>query len=203
MLSSLTLLCSIFVKLVIEWQTNELILNKLHVFGDELKIFSSIKPNLICPKKKNEEEKQEKPKNLLRMSLFQLVRLVCKKKRKWSEKEALYVRNIKDINRKLDIIEVLKKLEDIDKIKQIFFNEEQLLLFNSLNEKYIFPLKIGDKIRYRLSVSDISQRKIRKIENYIENIRKGGKDLDQNDTRLLRLVENCDGITKRSKKEII
>lgn len=194
MLSSLTLICSLFVKLFMEWQINELIMNKLHFFINGFKKFSFIKPNFLGPSNKRIEN-PEKCKNPFKMTLCQIIRLMCKKKRKWTQKEELYVKQIKNINKKVDIIEILKKMQDIEKIKQIIFSEEQLLLFNSFNEKYIFPSKIGNKTKYHIGLSNLPESAIKKIENYTEKVNKGGKNVTEKDKRLLNLVENGDKLS--------
>lgn len=98
--------------------------------------------------------------------------------------------------RELDVITILKKLQEFEKLKMIILDEKQLTLFNFLAK----PL-IGSKNRIRNSLSQagseiyenmckkekFSQEELRKTLNKYEEI--GEKNLTEVDRKLFRLLD--------------
>lgn len=137
----------------------------------------------------NKEEKKK-----LNFSFWEWIKFFFRKKRNRTKKESVYLNYIKIIDEKLDLIQILKKLEEIDKMKFVIFNEDQLSLFNSLSKKYINFSDNKDgkenifqyhKKRNKSSLSQIS--KIRSQFQKIDGIR---ENIDPIDKRLMQIFSD-------------
>ena len=218
-LGALTTIFSLIIKLFIEWKTSELFLNKLYFFNDQSNNFSLEKPNLISPLKtstiigKNKDRKKKglilsfwqwiktnfskKKKNKrLTLTFWEWIKMIFKKKRNRTQKESFYLDYIRKMNKKIDLVEILKKLEEIEKIKRILFNNEQLLFFNTISKKSIYfsDRKDGKEniAKYQKNQNKLSQVQLRKIHAYFGEINKKKDDLDTLDKRLMRLIDYND-----------
>lgn len=124
--------------------------------------------------------------------------LKCKKTRKevWIEKSEKVLRS------DLDIIEILSKLKELEKLKLILFNEDQLILFESLTkpmlyfekdqvyQKYEFQSSIKlRKILNQYRKTEIDQIKFLKALNNIKNDQKSKINPNDFNSRLLNLIE--------------
>lgn len=146
-LNVLLIFGSIIVKYFYEWEINELILNKLYVLADNLGNLKNNKNNLVENKSKSNTSKvvprtnqSYKLFNLgkIKMSFLERIMLFAKKKRKRTRKENLYTDYLAKCNKKMDLIEIIKKLEEIEKIKRILFDEKQLSIFNMMTKQYLY-----------------------------------------------------------------
>ena len=55
-----------------------------------------------------------------------------------TNEEKLFLKAEKEIKRKMDVVEILRKLQDIEKLKKILLNKNEQFLFNLLDKPYIF-----------------------------------------------------------------
>ena len=123
-------------------------------------MFSKINSNLSTSFKKlkmrimnkgdkieNVEKFNENMKNSsqIKFSLFENLKLILKQmfKKKLTKKEKLFLQGEKIYEKEIDILYILKKLQEIEKMKIILFNNQQLTLFN-LMEKPLIYLENGD-----------------------------------------------------------
>ena len=105
-----------------------------------------------------------------------------------NEKEKLFLKGVEIFETKLDIVCILKKLQEIEKLKIILFNEEQLSLFNLLDKPLIY-LEENDKEANRLDSS-------RKMAHLL-------KGSDKNSLNILQVKEIIDHFNKLKKSSKI
>lgn len=213
--SILVMVCSVLVKQVYEWKLNELILNKLYVFIDKKR--KVLKSGFLTKKKKkikiydcksiklsklsdegntsNNESNFKKRLSLhiefqkkLKLNLFQRIRLFLKRKNKYNGKEKLYKEFIQTSDIKFDFLNLIQRMEEIEKLKLIFFNEKQLLVFNSLSKRQIF---INDennalKNKFNIDVKNLKREEVKKVQEFIDSKEK--ENLDDLDKRIINLV---------------
>ena len=55
-----------------------------------------------------------------------------------SEKEQLFLKGVKIYDEELDIVHILRKIQEIEKMKMVLFNEEQRILFNMIDKPMIY-----------------------------------------------------------------
>lgn len=202
-----------FVNSIIEWKINEILLNSLFSFSgkfvriwsrskssnasDFSKIITNIKK--INLKKyrthnhkldtKSTKKKIDKPE--LQLSFWEKFILLFKNKKKLTAKEIIYNEYIDKIKKKIDIIELLRKLEEIEKIKNVLFNEKQLLLFNSLSKRCVKLSKTTNNLfllKYTQNLKNIEVSQQKDLENYLNEV-KNNKNLDSLDYKLFNLIE--------------
>ena len=143
-------------------------------------------------------QKMKNKENFFSLGLWGFIKLLLKKRRFFlTIKEKLFMRSESQIAEQMDILKILQKLQDIEKLKRILLNDEQLNLINlvskpiiKLDNKQKIYLKKGlskDK-RFRFSLSErpnLEKDKLRK--NYEQVNRKAeGSEIDQ---RILKLLD--------------
>ena len=199
-LNMFSIFCSVLVKHFHEWEINELILNQLYNFVGKYKLFVNKKPRLnqsSCDKKIHLEKKEivkksfiEKIKSL-KLKCFRRFCLLFKPAKRRTLEERFYLKYLKNSNKKMDLIEVLKKLEEIDKIKTVIFDQEQLLVFNCINKRNVY-LSQNEKnlafFKYDLRMSDISDEERKVVQRYFD---KNKRDAISNsvDRKLISIVD--------------
>ena len=82
--------------------------------------------------------------------------LIKQKKFCLSNKEKLFLKAEDQIIKEFDILNIVRKLHEINKLKQLFLNDEQMFLFNLLSK----PMIVLDK-------KDQKEGNLLKIEDYI------------------------------------
>lgn len=90
------------------------------------------------------------------------------------KKKILFKEILRLCNRKIDLIEILKKIEEIDKIKLVLFSKEQISLFDSLQKKKIDHnnlKEISEMDKYALNLNDINGEEINNLEKYLREIK--------------------------------
>ena len=112
-------------------------MNKLYVIANRFENFKQMKTNFIkinsyqtqkiIPENKVERISPESPfqPGKITLNFFERIYLFLKKKKNRSKKESLYAEYISKCNKKLDMIELIRKLEEIEKIKHILFDEKK------------------------------------------------------------------------------
>lgn len=76
----------------------------------------------------------------LRFSLYEYFKLFAKQafRRKKTFKEKLFLRTEKVFNEEIDVVQILKRIQDIDKLKSILLTPKQVSLFALLEDPIIF-----------------------------------------------------------------
>ena len=116
---------------------------KMRILDEEsIKMGESV-PSIMKKHHKNFEEyrKNKQSNHSIKMNYFNYMLMKIKPNCKLKEKEKLYLKGIKNIDREMDITEILRKLHDIDKLKAILLNDSQLCLFNFLSKPIIYDSK--------------------------------------------------------------
>lgn len=202
-LNVLIISCSIFVKYFYECELTERILNKLYVISNRFENFKHMKRNgfkinpnqtrELIPEQSVERlqsvERSESPFKPGKISLnfFERINLFRKKKKNRSQKESLYAEYISKCNKKLDMIGLIRKLEEIEKIKHILFDEKQLSIFGMLEKQYLYlsdQQKTNFKFKFKLSCPDQNDL----IQTYINRI-KNDRNANWLEKKLINLIE--------------
>ena len=123
---------SIIVKYVNDWKINELILNKIYSLNDTSDCEKNKKKIIIKAEKKAESQK------CLKFTLWEKIKYFFKPKKCFNQKEKTYHTYLKKSNEKLDLFKVIKKLEEIEKLKNVFFNKNQRKIFDFFSKQLIF-----------------------------------------------------------------
>ena len=134
----------------------------------------------------------------IKFNILEYMKLQFKKliKRKYSDKEQLFLKGMDVYNKELDIVYILKKLQEFEKLKIILLNNEQLVLFNLLEKPLIYipgeynnhrspSRKITDLLN---STQNLDQFQLRKIFDHYESLKKNS-ELSDIDKRLMELID--------------
>ena len=182
MIKLLTMLGSIFLKFLHNWNINELIMNSLFVIRGKTQskrnsgffkinynenfMISTEPPiesrrilnrsirfstdanvslprrNFPCTRERDKKKKEtqdktleSKPTDNLKLNFWEKILAFIKKRKQLTEKETLYLDYFRKSEMKLDLIHILKKLEEIDKLKMILLKENQIKCFNSITKQ--------------------------------------------------------------------
>ena len=202
MLNVLIIIGSTLVNYFYDWEIKELILNKLYTFkrsrNEDNKMnkgfkfffekfenfFKSVK--IKSAKRSCDVANKEK----LKMNFCEWVSAIFKNKKKRSYKEKLYLEYLEKSGDKLDLFKIIKKLEEIEKIKQIIFNKKQLDLFNLLKKQNLNlseELCFKSHFNYTLNLNKIEIKKKSSINDYISKI-KVGEGTEEIEKKLLRMI---------------
>ena len=112
----------------------------------------------------------------------------CKK----SKKQKLIQQAEKTFSYDLDIANLIKKVHDLEKLKVILLNEEQLILFNHLSRPMIpFSEQTETKIS-NIVVNSFSQKSIREVYQKI----KTNENRNEVDSKLTKLFEQKPSLLK-------
>lgn len=117
-------------------------------------------------------------------------------KKKLTEKQQLFLKGVQAYEKELDIVQILKKIQEIEKLKMILFNDEQRTLFNFIEKPMIYldeehqnnegsQLKMS---RVLNSATILDENKIKRILEHFSALQKKG-ELTNVDQRLMDLVE--------------
>ena len=128
---------------------------------------------------------------LLKKKLFCLFK-------KSSKKEKLFTTAENEIADELDIIKILKKLQDIEKLKRILLNEDQLYLFNLLSKPMIIHEnsskqendqdKNAQDKRFKFTLKNNLNLEKKKLLNIYKCVKEKEND-SQIDKKLIKLLD--------------
>ena len=218
-LNSLIMIGAIMIKLLYDWKINELILNKLYAFGKAveyktfLRSYLSINSfsnnyvsgntgkNSVAVSKVNPQHNEKAKSKLnmkLIMSFWELIVLFFKKKKKRTNKEKIYAKFMEESDKKIDLLMILQKLEEIDRLKFVLLSEQQLFLFNSIDKRY---QKLNETtlrrnscttkdVKFTLNFEKIEESKRKSITTYFQKLQTNAKNANQNqvENRFLELL---------------
>lgn len=113
-----------------------------------------------------------------------------------SSEEKLFLKAEKEIKSEMNIIEILKKLQEIEKLKKILLDSDELYLFDLLDKPYIFLEKHElnnntGKVEFRRCSRMInhSKKKIftkNEIQNHYNEVKKDGSAIGK---KILKLID--------------
>ena len=110
-----------------------------------------------------------------------------------SHDEEVFEKSEKIYEKELDYIEILKKLQDVDKLKRILLNKNQLILFNLLTKPVIH---LNDKMVRRSFSINLGRLSKKKEENFEEDLKMAldyyekEKDINEIDQRLFKILND-------------
>ena len=111
-------------------------------------------------------------KKKLKFGFFNYLKLVIKnRKYKLSDTEQLYMKGEKKIFEEFDIINIIRKLQDIEKLKNILLNEKQLYFFDLLSKPTI---SLTNPV-VNQSKQELLEMSLRDSESPTLNLQKQGK----------------------------
>ena len=117
---------------------------------------------------------------------------------KLTRKEKLYKEAINKYHEEMDVVNIIQKIHDIDKLKIILFNPEQCQLFNLLAKPIISTKFNKNNVRNSLSTNmkmtlNLESLKenlnVDKLENYYLKMKNEGKKASEIDQRLINMLE--------------
>ena len=152
-------------------------------------------PEILQQFKEFQDKKNNIKMNLVEYVLFKIYKIFgCKKglKRKlfWKAEELF--------DRELDIVNMLKRLQDIEKLKLLLLTPQQIALFNLLakpmlsieGEEYLENKKKGGyKITEILSFAGKKENLKSALQEYEKNFKNNQNEMSQVDKRLILLLE--------------
>lgn len=162
-------------------------------------IFSKIKKVTSVEKEKNLEnfEKFKNGKEKFNFGFIQYLRMKLRfNKKHLKNEEKLFTKSQQQISFEMDIIQILKKIQEIEKLKKILLNENEQYLFDLLDKPYIHLEKHDirgetegiDFRRKSILVNSIKNIDFKK-EHIIENYRKVKNSKSVVGNRLLKLMD--------------
>jgi len=159
------------------------------------KISSPLKENLV---KENLEhyQKLKKKENFFSVGFFGFLKLFFKN-RKWglTNREKLFLKGENQVFEELDILKIMKKLQDIDKLKRILLSDEQLYFFELLSKPMIIiedPLESPDDEfrdrRFKFSIKHNQTPEKERLKEFYDIIQRKSMNSDL-DRRILKLLD--------------
>jgi len=124
--------------------------------------------------------------NEISFSMFEFIKLMTKKAGKFalSFKEKLFERAHEVYQDEIDIVKILKRVQDIDKLKYLLLNDQQLMLFDVLEKPMIFVEENEKEMLH--SFSSFIMSPARRKSTVDSKIRKAFDYYQQLDKKLVR-----------------
>ena len=114
--------------------------------------------------------------------IFYAIKAICPCKKRRSKKDKLYRKADKIMIHELDVISILQRLHEIEKLKLTLLNKDQLMIFNSITKPLIF-VDDEDKSLSYLDQGNSAARMSKMIRGY-KSRKITGKDLEESITKL-------------------
>lgn len=167
-------------KLIQEWKLNEMIMNRIYTLDStkpkNMKVAKNIPPN---------------SHNNLKFTLWEKIKFLSKSKKKFTPKERIYSSYLDKSNLKLDLFEILRKLEEIERLKMLILNKKQMNIFNSFNKKVLVSEDESlnsNFLRYTYESNKLNNSQKQQLMFNIEKI-KNDRRHSEIDKNLLKMIE--------------
>ena len=118
---------------------------------------------------------------------------------KLTKKDKLYKEAFRQYKKKIDLVDVIHKIHDIDKLKVILFNPEQCKLFNLLAKPVISDKTIRNNqrksqlsgnVKMAMCLENLNEDLgLEKLENYYLKMKAEGKEASKIDQRLVSMID--------------
>lgn len=118
-------------------------------------------------------KKESQPKFSLRISLWEYISYYLSKPFFPSPRQKIIESAIKTLEKEMDIVKILRKLKEIEKLKLVIFNEDQRVLFQSLS-KPMLPIK--DKTGTSLKLYNLRKKSSTKMASMIMRYKLANRD---------------------------
>lgn len=188
-ISPLMILCSLIVGFFNDWYINDLILTRLYNVNG----LNNLKKKRTIPNMKSKVQikkkklfTQRKEKDFLNFSIWERVKFIMKPNIFFNQKEKKYQSLLKKADNKLDLFEILLKLEQISKMKYILFNDDQRKIFDFFSKKCVSLS--STKVNKNQYTFDLAQPRQDEIKKYISNITEKRKE-SKIDKKLMEMIK--------------
>lgn len=161
--------------------------NPDHVF--EFKTINTITFNT----KENAKSNIKEAKRTVRLSFFDYIKLQLKglifKSRSLTEKEQVLKNCLQNSQKQLDLMDLIEKMRDVEKLKMVVLSEEQRAVFDSLKNKSV--QKATESLsqrdpRFILSDENLDENEKHQIQRYINSVDEKSSEVDK---RLFQIIE--------------
>ena len=189
-ISPLMIISSLIVGFINDWYISELILMRMY---NVKKVNNwQIKTNLKKGVENHTNEKspsfKKKERSFLNLSICEKIKFIMKPKRFFNEKEKTYQSLLKKAENKLDLFEMLLKLEQIHKIKYILFDEDQNQIFNAFSKKCFNISSTKLKKKKNQYAFDFGKKDMNEIKGHVSNITEKKRESNI-DKKLLGMIK--------------
>lgn len=137
----------------------------------------------------NSFKKETDQKKKLHLNVYQFIKLKFKKlfQIQLTDDEKLFLKAEKIFHQEIDVIQILKKHQEVDRLKYLLLDKNQVLLFKFL-ERPIVNLDSEEKVSSRKTQGDITEAELREAYNYYTQLEKSSyrSNLDQ---KLMKLID--------------
>ena len=131
---------------------------------------------------------------MIKFNFFDFLKLTLKSifRIKKTFVEKLFLRSRKIFEKEIDIVKILKRIQDIEKLKYLLMSEKQIALFDVLEKPMIYldeeVAMDGSSFVLKSKRSSVKEN-INPAYNYYLELEKRSKELDPIDLKLFLLVD--------------
>ena len=133
----------------------------------------------------------------IRFNMMDFIKLMIKTitRFRFNFKEKLYLRAHKVFDTEIDIVKILQRIQDLEKLKYLLFDDQQLLLFDLLEKPMIFAEEEEEKMRQSAPVGtrreSLFDPKLSKVHRAFDYYMELGtrKECDPLDKKLFLLID--------------
>lgn len=179
------------------------------------KIISEEKSSIILDDLENYQKIKQK-ENYFKVGFFGFLKFLLKKNLKCcfkkfiTNKEKMFHKAEEQIESSMDILVILKKLQEIEKLKRILFNDEQLYFFNLLSKPFITFEEVPDLLKksntheekIKLSFLQNANVEKEKLLTMYKNVQEKASSSDINKKILKLLDDDVKFFLHNEKKQI-
>ena len=181
-LHSLIIFGTAITKVIHGWKINEMIMNKIYALN-------------VKPTPANNKEiivlTITTPKNNLKLTLWEKIKFLYKSKKKFTPKERIYSTYLEKSNQKLDLFDILGKLEEIERLKYLILNRKQINIFNSFDKKVLVSESEtlnSNFTRYTFDRKKLTNFQIQDLMIKVEKMKKD-RNASQIDRKLIKIID--------------
>ena len=151
----------------------------------------------LKPDEEVQEEETQDEDNLnyesskIDISIWEFFASYIKKTEKTKEKLAVLDRGMKNVKERMDILNIMKKFRELDKLKALLLEEDQLILFNAM-----------PKAEIRSDETEITTNELLRSKSFSKRILKKSTFIEMNEKQEL-VKQSYDNIQMKGKKSKI
>lgn len=143
--------------------------------------------------KENAKGSMKKEKKTLKLSFFDYIKLKIKglifKNHSLTDQEQMLNHCINTSQKQLDLMDLIERMKDVEKLKMVFLNEEQRVIFDSLKNKSVKTASEcfnRNDLKFILSEENLDENDREQIQKYLNSIDESSSDVDK---RLYQIIE--------------
>ena len=148
---------------------------------------------IINSTKENVKEKSKKGKKNVKLSFFDYIKLKLKgllfKSKNLTDKEQVLNHCIQNSQKQLDLMDLIERMRDVEKLKMVFMNEDQRIIFDSLKNKSVQRASECSPKRdpkFILSEENLDENDRQQLQRYLNSIDEKSPEVDK---RLYEIIE--------------